>query len=106
MILSMTIWEVSEEAKENGFPETAALSSNSPAISSCIAPLPILILERSIWGGARALETSKAETLHERERNSMGSRGVSGGRKKAGSGLHGSIVDLSILRERVRVFVK
>jgi len=29
-------------------------------------------------GGARALETSRAEALHERERNSIGALGLSG----------------------------
>lgn len=29
-------------------------------------------------GGTRALETSKAEALHERERNSIGALGLSG----------------------------
>lgn len=81
---SMTSWEVSEQANEKGFPETAAASSTSPAMSSGIgSPPPHLaplarVLE-SIWAGETALETSRAETLQERERNSMGSNGVSGG---------------------------
>lgn len=88
---SMTSWEVSEQANEKGFPETAAASSTSPAMSSgigspplppLIPPPPLALLARvleSIWAGETALETSRAETLHERERNSMGSNGVSGG---------------------------
>ena len=109
MILSKTIWEVSEEAKENGFPETVApLSSNSPIISSCIIPLAphgLVLLEKTICGGARAFDTSNADKLHERERNSMGSRGVSGGRKWAGSGRHGSAMGLSIGKRGARLCV-
>ena len=105
MIRSMTIWEVSEEAKEKGFPETVAeASSASPAMSSGMAttaaPLERVTLESA---GERALETSRAETLQERERNSMGSRGVSGGRNMpewSGSGRQGSVWALSILREK------
>lgn len=93
IIRSMTIWEVSEEAKEKGLPETVADSSISPAKSSGMAaeeplevgqPLRVLASERWPGGGAMALETSKAETLQERERNSIGSRGVSGGRNRDG----------------------
>jgi len=101
MIRSITIWEVSEEAKENGFPETMAdASSLSPATSSGIAsaaPLPERVTFEN--AGERALETSRAETLQERERNSMGSRGVSGGRNMppwSGSGRQGSVWALSI----------
>ena len=106
MILSMTICDVSDEADEKGFPETIAASSNSPAKSSIIAPPlltltpPLEVLESTICGGgARALETSRAETLQERDRNSMGSRGVSGGRyiaDKTGSGRHDSGMVLSM----------
>jgi hypothetical protein len=74
MIRSMTSCEVAEEAKEKVFPAMAGVSSTSPAGSSA-------------WGGRlrgrfgkprpaveeRALETSEAEALHERERNSIGS---------------------------------
>jgi hypothetical protein len=103
MILSMTICEVSDEANEKGFPETVAFSSNSPAKSSIIvAPLtpPLEVFDKAIiCGGARAFETSRADTLHDRDRNSMGSRGVSGGRNIddwTGSGLHGSGTALSM----------
>jgi hypothetical protein len=103
MILSKTIWDVSEEAKEKGFPETVAQpSSNSPMISSCIippAPHGMVLLEKTICG-AKTFDTSKADTLHERERNSMGSRGVSGGRKRTGSGRHSSVTGLSIGERR------
>lgn len=98
MMRSMTIWEVSEEAKEKGFKETAAAASSvSPATSSGIATPPAL----GALGGAgeRALETSWEDTLQERERNSIGSRGVSGGRNMAqcsGSGRQGSVWPLSI----------
>lgn len=44
-----------------------------------------------------ALETSRAEMLQDRERNSIGSNGVSGGRK-TGSGLHGASTCFSILQ--------
>ena len=105
---SITIWEVSEEAKEKGLPETVADSSISPAKSSGMAaeeplevgqPLRVLASERWPGGGAMALETSKAETLQERERNSIGSLGVSGGRNRdewTGSDRHGSAAILSI----------
>ena len=77
MIRSMTSCEVADEAKEKVFPATAAAaapsSSSSPAASSGIAAA-------GGGSGVRALETSKAEALHERERNSMGSLGSSGGR--------------------------
>ena len=109
MILSMTIWEVSDEANEKGFPETVAASSNSPAKSSIIAPLPFTlttpleVLQSTICGGgARALDTSRAETLHDLDRNSMGSRGVSGGRYRpewTGSGLQDSGMALSMRAE-------
>lgn len=84
-IRSMTIWEVSKEAKEKGFPETRPSSSSvsPPAMgsSSCMTLSP------EVFEGARALDTSRAETLQDRERNSIGSRGVSGGRK-TGSDSH------------------
>lgn len=101
----MTIWEVSDEANENGFPETAAASSNSAAKSSRIGPplppaAPLEVFDNAtMCVGARALETSRAEMLQERERNSIGSRGVSGGRNIAywtESGLHGSAAALSM----------
>jgi len=61
MIRSMTIWEVSEEAKEKGFPETVAEdSSASPAMSSGMATTAAVPLERVTLesAGERALETS------------------------------------------------
>lgn len=91
MMRSMIIWDVSEEAKENGLPETAPFwSSSSPAKSSCMTLLEVFESVICECGGARALDTSIADTLHDRERNSMGSRGVSGGRNSTGSGLQGS----------------
>lgn len=91
MIRSMIIWEVSEEAKEKGLPETATFwSSSSAARSSCMTLLGVL--ERISCGccGTSAFETSSAETLQDRDRNSIGSRGVSGGRDSTGSGRQGS----------------
>lgn len=45
MMRSMIIWEVSEEAKEKGLPETvAADSSTSPAMSSSIIDALELLL--------------------------------------------------------------
>lgn len=110
MILSMTIWEVSEDAKEKGLPETMpVMSSSSPAMSSCITTLPLEEPFKDIWweaavadwedgGGAKALETSKADTLHDRDKNSIGSRGVSGGLYGiiTGSGIQGSTTGFSI----------
>lgn len=53
---------------------------------------------------ASALDTSRAEALHDRERNSMGSRGVSdgggGGRAWNGSGLRAGR-SFSIFRVRI-----
>lgn len=108
MMRSMTIWDVSEDAKEKGFPEHVAPSSSSPARSSRITPpqpppsppMPAATgeaLGSAGGGGARALETSRADTLQERERNSMGSSGVSGGRKKMGSSRHCSATVFSMV---------
>lgn len=102
MILAMTICDVSEEANENGLPEKAEPSSISPGDSAVTAtwpPSPPATAPGSAAAGdgTRALETSKADRLQDRERNSMGSRGVSGGPKTAGSGRHGSVSGLSIM---------
>lgn len=102
MIRSMTIWEVWEEAKEKGLPETVADSSTSPAMSSRM--MVALEEKGGSWAGEeeeeRALETSTEEALQERDKNSIGSRGVSGGRSMMvgpswnGSGLAFSISGL------------
>lgn len=106
MILAMTICDVSEEANENGLPEKAEPSSGSPGDSVGAAmwppspPVAVVALEEpgspAGRGGTRAFETSKADRLQERERNSMGSLGVSGGLNMAGSGRHGSISGFSM----------
>lgn len=91
MIRSMIICEVSEQAKEKGLPETAPFwSSSSAAKSSCMTLLGVF--DRISCGccGASAFETSTAETLQDRDRNSIGSRGVSGGRNSNESGRQGS----------------
>lgn len=94
---SRTSWEVAEKAKENWFPDRFAggSSSTSPEMSSGIELVvqdeePLADLEpmhekegRGGGGGegggtARALETSRAEALHDLERNSMGNLGLSG----------------------------
>ena len=93
MIRSRTSCEVAEEVKENWL-ETVALSSSSvsPFISSGIEVVvqeelladfgTVLVLLTEWWwwwwGGARALDTSRAETLHDLERYSIGPLGLSG----------------------------
>lgn len=84
---SRTSWEVAEEAKENWFLEEMVVEKSSEKellllwlgaeteVSSGMEEVLLLELE---WWGARALETSRAEALHERDRNSMGTRGLSG----------------------------
>ena len=86
---------MAQEAKENWFVDTVLLvggsgsSSHSPAISSGMelvvqeeAPLADLEAmheeEEERGGGARALETSRAEALQDLDRNSIGARGLSG----------------------------
>lgn len=77
IIRSITSWEVSEEAKEKGFlAAVAAADSSSAEMSSSMVSAAA---DGGGGGGARALEIWRAETLQERERNSIGSRGVSGG---------------------------
>lgn len=81
-------WEVAEEAKENWFPAilVGGSSSDSPAISSGIELLvqeeePLAGFETvqgNGGGGATALDTSRAEALHDLERNSIGNLGLSG----------------------------
>lgn len=59
-----------------------------------VSAAPLLVRVTLESAGERALETSRAETLQERERNSMGSRGVSGGLNMppwSGSGRQGSV---------------
>ena len=79
MIRSMTIWEVSEEAKEKGFPETVAeASSASPAMSSGMAttaaPLERVTLESAgeragvKWVGSPGLGLGFVHSERERER--------------------------------------
>lgn len=94
---SRTSWDVAEEAKENWFPERFAgrSSSASPEMSSGIELVvqeeePLAGLEpmhekegRGGGGGegggtAIAFETSRAEALHDLERNSIGNLGLSG----------------------------
>lgn len=69
---------VSEEAKENGFKET------EEEVSSSVSPVMFSSMVVFIGGleeeEERVLEISRADTLHERERNSIGACGVSGGR--------------------------
>lgn len=69
---------VSEEAKENGFKET------DEEVSSSVSPVMFSSMVVFIGGleeeEERVLEISRADTLHERERNSIGACGVSGGR--------------------------
>lgn len=89
IIRSSTSWEVTEEAKENWFPDSIGSSSDSPEISSGIEAVvqeeelfaDLEAMHEVEWwglGGARALETSRAEALHDLERNSMGALGLSG----------------------------
>lgn len=56
MIRSITSREVSEEANEKGFPETAAAESNSAEISSSMIPAAEGLFWGGGGGGARALE--------------------------------------------------
>ena len=92
---SMMSWEVSEEAKANGFPLTTAAASSAPTssrmgLSPLAAPPMMGLLGKTSLEveGVKALEISKADTLQERERNSMGSFGVSGGLNSSASGRH------------------
>lgn len=89
IIRSSTSWEVTEEAKENWFPDSVGSSSDSPEISSGIEAVvqeeelfaDLEAMHEEEWwglGGARALDTSRAEALHDLERNSMGALGLSG----------------------------
>lgn len=87
MMRSRTSWEVAEEAKENVFPESNAVSSVSPpAIMSFDLELRAGLagaaatggLDGSTRGGARVLERRRAEGLHDLERNSIGLLGLSG----------------------------
>lgn len=66
------------EAKEKVLPESLEFSSSSAAWFSGMAAEEVL---RSIavgLEGVRALESWRAEELHDRERNSMGPLGLSG----------------------------
>lgn len=76
---------MAEEAKEKGFPAATAGdgSSNSAATSSGMEELG-LTLHTAVVGEVMALDTSKADTLHDLARNSMGSVGPSGGGSKTG----------------------
>lgn len=65
------------EAKENGFKETEEEEEvSSVMFSSMVVFIGGLEEEEE----ERVLEISRADTLHERERNSIGACGVSGGR--------------------------
>lgn len=87
IIRSRTSWEVAEEAKEKVLPESLADSSSS-VWQGLISGMTLLLAESllSLWlwrnggvgEGANALHTLKAEELHDLERNSMGSIGLSG----------------------------
>lgn len=63
------------------FPEILADSSSSVGLASGMA---LLAESLGLWrnggvgGGANALHTLRAEALHDLERNSMGSLGLSG----------------------------
>ena len=71
--------EVSEEANEKGLPETVASSSSAPEIFSKMVPEGLTASSVTALA-LRVLETWTEEVLHERDRNSMSSIGVSGGR--------------------------
>lgn len=86
---SRTSWEVAEEAKENWFLDMVEKSSERKALAlvllgrvssgmEVLFELGMQEEEREEWWCERALETSRAEALHERDRNSMGTRGLSG----------------------------
>lgn len=93
IIRSSTSWEVAEEAKENWFPAMVGMiSSDSPMMSSA---MEVVVQEEELLRdleegggrgggglvlllGAKALETWRAEALHDLERNSIGALGLSG----------------------------
>lgn len=76
MILSMMSWGV---GKEKGF-VAVAVELSSAVVSSSSGMMRPEIRGVASLGEASFFETSIAETLHERARNSMGSQGISGGR--------------------------
>lgn len=79
---SRTSCEVAEEAKENWLPH---MVENSSEVSS---EMELVTEEGALGGlegmseieegGVRALETSREEALHDLDRNSIGTRGLSG----------------------------
>lgn len=78
---------VAEEAKEKGFPETAAASAVGSRPSAVIVAVDEVLAAATAEAlgsmerrGVRALETSTAEALHDLDRNSIGSCGISGSR--------------------------
>ena len=81
---SRTSWEVAEEAKENWLPHMVENSSEA-----CSEMELVTLTEEGALGGlegmseieeggVRALETSREEALHDLDRNSIGTRGLSG----------------------------
>lgn len=83
MMRSRMSWEVAVEAKEKVLPESLAVSSSSPALFSGMggaAAWAALVLTTNAEGleGVRALDTWRAEALHDLDRNSMGPLGLSG----------------------------
>lgn len=82
MMRSRMSWEVAVEAKEKVLPESLEVSSSSAALFSGMAAAAAAAVLTSIAAegleGVRALESWRAEALHDRDRNSMGPRGLSG----------------------------
>lgn len=81
---SRTSCEVAEEAKENWLPHMVENSSEA-----CSEMELVTLTEEGALGGlegmseieeggVRALETSREEALHDLDRNSIGTRGLSG----------------------------
>jgi len=74
--------EVAEEAKENWFLDCIERSSDKEwlVVSSGIEPFEGMHEEWGgwEWAGARAFVTSRAEALHDLDKNSIGTRGLSG----------------------------
>lgn len=122
---SRTSCEVAEEAKENWlFRGMSDKSSGSPDVSSGIEVAPQGGIFKDLggtfeewwwwWecgGGARALETSKAEALHDLERNSIGTLGLSGkwvppvGKYSCRRGLIESLVSMYVRWSRLWIII-
>lgn len=75
---------MAEEPKENVFPESFAASVSASAVVSgmglppAAAALALGGRDGGLEGGAKALQSCRAEELHDLDRNSMGSLGLSG----------------------------